>query len=369
MPDIPLPNKSYELEFAINTSSEKEAIKTLSQVFGENIVNKINMKNITKYGDLFFVNYCFSENELSDKNYKNIEKNNNLLVLSDKLTIERAAKLIEYCHPVEIQLKKLLTYVYPSILGVFDGMTDKKSRIKLCKQISSWNLGDLLERLEFDLSIKERENLFLKDSHLLTAILKESNSFNEFKDLIMQKVKPNTVWDQVCVILENPINYMKIKEKLHTLRYLRNKAAHPQVILRSDLEIAAEYSKFILEHIKNVKNDYTKNLKNSLSNLAKTLSSAMKQLNTPGVQRVIDDYIRNMQLFSNKLNSIKVNDVISAALSNSNSRYIDWLKIDSEMRKLNPEFKKTMEYCDKKDINTVINEMTKKLGEKPISKK
>ena len=350
----------YELELALDSNSEIDAINRLSRIFGREITNEINRTNISKHGDLFFIKYRFSNDQLSDENYKKLHKDSKILVVSDSLAIKRAARILEYCLPVEVQLKKLLTYVYPSILEVFDGKTDKKSRIKLCKQINSWNLGDLLERLEFDMSLKRREELFIKDGRALVSTLEASDSFDDFKNTILPQIRPNTVWDQVCVVLEKPVNYIAIKDKLHLLRHLRNKAAHPQIILNSEIEAAKENSRIVMNYIRNIKDNYNKELSKSIQSLEKVLSEAAR-IHTSEIQKIMDEYMQAMPDISESVK--KITESIKAPNPAVALENIDWLAIDSKLRNSDPELKEIMGRFDNNDAKTVLDEMKDELKE------
>ena len=351
----------HELELAIDAAGELEAINRLSRIFGKEITNEINRTNLSKHGDLFFIRCRFVSDQLSDENYKKLNKDDKILVLSDSLAIKRAAKLLEYCLPVEVQLKKLLAYVYPSILEVFDGKTDKKSRIKLCKQINSWNLGDLLDRLEFDISSKRREELFIKDGRLLATTLEMSKTFDDFKNVILPQIQPSTVWDQVCVVLENPVSYTSIKERLHSLRYLRNKAAHPQIILDSEVKAAKDNSKIVMGYIQNVKNNYGRELSESIKSLEELISKTTRFYTSSEMQEIMKKLSNSMPDFLKNMN--KITESINSANPALAMKNIDWLAIDSEMREADPEFKEIMERFEKKDTKTVIDDMKKELTE------
>ena len=327
-------NDKYELELAIDAANESEAKKRLSRIFGKEVTDEINKVNLSKHGDLYFVRHHFASSQLSDENYNKLKKDNKILVLSDSLAIERAKKLLEYCLPVEVQLKKLLTYVYPSIMAVFDGKTDKKSRIALCKQINSWYLGDLLGRLEIDITLERRKKLFIEDGNVLTDILKSSKTFDDFRNTILKQIQPNMVWDQVCVVLEKPVNYLDIKDKLHSLRYLRDKAAHPQIILDSDVKLAKEYSEIIMSRICGVKNNYGKELSKSIRSLEEVLSEIARAC-TMDMQKIMNGSVCAMPNLSEDIK--KLTDSINSANPVLAMKGIDWLAIDSEIRRTDPE--------------------------------
>lgn len=344
----PSSKSSYELELAIDVNNERDAINKLSQIFGPEITTEIDPAKFTKRSDLFFINHRFSNEQLSDENYMKLLKDSKMLVVSDRLSIKRASKLLEYCFPVEVQLKKLLTYVYPSIVEVFDGKTDRKSRIKLCKQINSWNLGDLLDRLEFDISSKRREEIFFKDGKALEDILNKSMTFDDFKKMITPQIRKNTVWDQVCVVLEKPVEYEVVKDDLHQLRYLRNKAAHPQVILASDLNIAKERAETVMRHISSdVKGDYRNELLKSIKSLEQMLSEVTRTY-TSEIQKTMDSCLHIPENVKKITEDIKA---INPAIAIKN---IDWLALDSEMRRSNPEPKEATKQLDISSGNGAI---------------
>ena len=90
------------------------------------------------------------------------------------MSVERAAKLLKICIPVETALKRLLIYVWSEIVTVLKGKHDKKAKIEICTQINELYLGGLLKLLEVDLSPKKRENLFANNGKLLFEIMNNS---------------------------------------------------------------------------------------------------------------------------------------------------------------------------------------------------
>lgn len=341
----------YELELAINAKSEFDAIDKLAKFFGDEIKNEIELNDFSKYSNLFFVKHSFSEAQLSDKCYKKLLKNNEVLIISDELSTKRSVEILKVCLPVEVQLKRLLIYVYPSILTALDGETDKKSWTKLCKQISSWTLGDLLERIEIDLSYSKRRQFFIEDGQKLAKLLEESDTFDSFRKNIKPYILKNTVWNQVCVVLQEPIEYESIKGYFQELRNLRNKAAHPQLILNADVDAAKRDALFISEHIIKVKNNYKDELIKSLSTLTETMNNITKAL---------EPYAKEQ--LRNSLSGIAPN--ITESIRNATKpivENIDWLRIDTAMRESDSEYKEISDRFRKQNMKDVIEDMSDEL--------
>lgn len=101
---------TYELEFAIDTESELKALNILADVFGENI-KQIPLSEFAKRDSLVFITHHFTIEELSDDNYRKLLGKKMILIIKDELSVERAAKLLKTCIPVETALKRLLIYV------------------------------------------------------------------------------------------------------------------------------------------------------------------------------------------------------------------------------------------------------------------
>lgn len=357
------PKSGYELELAIDAKSEFAAIELLSKVFGEHVKKDILIKDFGKYGDLFFVKHRFSIDQLSDKNYEELNKSANILVISDQLSIKRASKLLEICLPVEVQLKKLLSYVYPEIIQILDGKCDKKTRIKLCKQINSLTLGDLLERLSIDMTARKREEIFISNGTKFTEILDSSMSFTDFKEKLLPQIRPNTVWDQVCTVLEKPVSYDALKKELGSLRFLRNKAAHPQIIFDNDIKIAKKYAKFVMDHIGAVKNNYKEELLKSMKTLSKTMSDLVYNCN-PRLKEILKCSFSAPPAVLESIGKISTslsapNPALSFAKTMDN---IDWLTFDSDMRKFDPEFDEIMRQFERNDASGAIDNMNNELA-------
>lgn len=351
----------YELEFAIDTKSELEAVRLLSKFFGERAKTNFKIAHFNRYGELLFVKYRFKKEDLSDIVYRAIGQCKKVLIISDQLSVIRAGKLLKICLPVEVLLKKLLTYVYPEIIKVLDGKMDKATRIKICKQINSLYFGKLLDILEYDMSVKKREELIFDNGKILSRIFEESANFVEFKEKMSKYTKPNIVWDQINSVLEKPVTYTKIQKELNSLRYLRNKAAHPQVILEKDLKDAKNNSHFILKTIGVVKNDYEKSLMKAMANLSKTIGGVanMFTIDLSGIipKNAIDITPNFMKALSN-LESVNTKSELISLVDKT-----DWSTINSEIFKISPDISKIINRFNYASMDDVINHMNKELKE------
>lgn len=200
---------TYELEFAIDAESEPRALNILADVFGENI-KRIPLSEFAKRSNLIFITHRFTIEELSDDNYRKLLDKKTILIIKDELSVERAAKLLKICIPVETALKRLLIYVWSEIVTVLKGKHDKKAKIEICTQINELYLGGLLKLLEVDLSPKKRENLFANNGKLLFEIMNNSEDLTDFKQRLTPYITPKTVWEQVNIMLKNPAEYSHV---------------------------------------------------------------------------------------------------------------------------------------------------------------
>jgi hypothetical protein len=357
---------TYELEFAIDTESELKALNILADVFGENI-KQIPLSEFAKRDSLVFITHHFTIEELSDDNYRKLLGKKMILIIKDELSVERAAKLLEICIPVETTLKRLLIYVWSEISIVLNGGNDKKTKIEICSQINRQYLGDLLKQLEMDLSFRRREDLFANNGDLLSKIINESEDFADFKKKIAPYATPITVWECINIMLKSPTEYSYISGQLNKLKELRDMAAHHHVILQKDLKNAKDYSIHILSKITNVRNDYYEEFAKSIQDFAKVLNESLSES--------LKNISTITKSFSNTINSsITLKNVIPEIIEASQIKTstnvlretlkkIDWSTINNEMRSNDPEMKNILERFDNNDVNSVIKEMQKEIDE------
>ena len=358
---------TYELEFAIDAESELKALNILADVFGKNI-KQIPLSEFAKRDSLIFITHRFAKDELSDDNYRKLLRSKKtLLIIKDELSVERAAKLLEICIPVETTLKRLLIYVWSEISIVLNGGNDKKTKIEICSQINRQYLGDLLKQLEMDLSFRRREDLFANNGDLLSKIINESEDFADFKKKIAPYATPITVWECINIMLKSPTEYSYISGQLNKLKELRDMAAHHHVILQKDLKNAKDYSIHILSKITNVRNNYYEEFAKSIQDFAKVLNESLSES--------LKNISTITKSFSNTINSsITLKNVIPEIIEASQIKTstnvlretlkkIDWSTINNEMRSNDPEMKNILERFDNNDVNSVIKEMQKEIDE------
>jgi len=356
----------YELELAIDAKNEVSAVKILSKFFGDRIMREVSFSEIGKYGDLFFIKHKFTEEELSDDIYKKILKDSRILIVSDALSLKRGSQIIKKCLTVEVFLKRLLTYVYPSILDALDGKPDKRKRVKICRQINSWYLKEILDRLEFDMTAKVREQLLVDNGAIIANALNDASDFIDFKKRMNDYVKPNTVWDQVNTILEKPIDYSEIKAQLHELSRLRNDAAHANTILKEDVLIATKYSKSVIKKIGAVKNDYNKALLESMSKMTETFSKFTKNITS--------ELFKELNTNIGKMMSDAMNVAVSSIHQSLPQIYqppnlaeilkrVDWVSLDSKLRNEDSEMKEILERFDDHPVGEVLDDMNDEITE------
>ena len=351
---------TYELEFAIDAESELRALNILADVFGENI-KQIPLSEFAKRDSLIFITHSFTIEELSDENYRRLLENKKvILIIKDELSVERAAKLLKVCIPVETALKRLMIYVWSKIVTVLKGKHDKKAKIEICTKINELYLGELLKLLEEDLSSTKREGLFVNDGNILFEIINNSENFADFKQKLAPYTTPKTVWEQVNIMLKSPTKYSHISEQLSKLKELRDMAAHHHIILQKDLKNAEKYSEHVLSIIGNVRNDYYEKLSKSIQALTKTMEESFRKFPLEAINKVVSE---NTAILSNTLNSVipKMVEIsqIKKTLTvlNEYAKQIDWNAFYNEIKSNSSEMKEVLKRFDNNDANNVIKEM------------
>jgi len=95
--------------------------------------------------------------ELTDVSYQLISHNKTIMIVSDELSVARGKRVLELTLAVEVQLKKLMIYVYPKIISILGAENLQKSNIEICKMLSLLAFGDLTKNLAVDLSLNEQK--------------------------------------------------------------------------------------------------------------------------------------------------------------------------------------------------------------------
>lgn len=351
----------YRLEFAVEAKNEFETLDILSEIFGKKIKRETRFDELAKHSGLVFVEHKFLEEELPDEIYKRILDNDKILIVKDQLAEKRAGQLLKRCLPIETQLKRLLIYVYPKIIFALDGKLDNKTKIQICNQINCMTLGKLLVLLEEDLSKRGRELLAKDNNALLTRYLGEAKDFDDFRQKLEPYISSRTVWDQVNILFKEPVDYKTIKGQLRQLEELRNKAAHPQTILKEDLESSKKTSRYILSKISNVRNDYYEDLAKSLRHMTEAMQRASEFTSKVNIAEVISDTLKEMPKIINdtmsKLEAARLNENLGEVINQ-----IDWDIVANSARNSDPEMDEILSKFEEHGAEKAIDELSDELN-------
>ncbi len=359
----------YELEFAIDSKNEFEALNIISQIFGYKIKNEVNIYGIAKRSNLIFINHRFIKADLTDDNYRKLHDHGKLLtIVNDELSAERASELLKICIPVETLLKRLLIYVWPEILIALDkkDYQEKQAKIDICNNINRLSLGKLINLLEVDLSEKSREAIMCGSNKPLFILINESENFDNLKDKIKPFIEPYTIWSQINIILEKPVEYSHISKQIRSLKLLRDKAAHPQTILKADLKKAQKDAKHIVDTIGKIRNDYYNALSDSIKKIHDTFEQTSEYISKCISDVVNENTLKTMSETIPKETTEaiqKISKIISASNITKAVANINWGDIAAKVRKADPEidaiFKK-FENDGAKNALDSLNESLKK---------
>ena len=115
-----------------------------------------------------------------------------------------------------------------------------------------------------------------------------------------------------------------------------------------------------MSYIQNVKNNYEKELSESIQTLEELISKTTRFYASSETQMIMENISKFMPDLSKDMKTIT--EGINSANPTLAMKNIDWLAIDSKMRSSDPELREIMERFDKSDAKTVINDMTKELA-------
>ena len=350
----------YELEFAIDSKNEFEALNILADIFGKHIKNEVKLYGVAKRSGLIFINNHFSEDELTDEKYQKLNKHSGvLLIVNDELSAKRASELLKICIPVETLLKRLLIYVWSEIIVALGEKDREQAKISICNTIKYYYLGDLVALLEADLARKNRETLVTSGDKTLTEIINKSKSVDDIKNKLRPYTEHHLVWDQVKTVLKTPVDYSYIGKQIHTLKELRDKAAHPQTILKADVDKAKKCSRHIIKSIGEIRNDYYDELSKSIQAFINSMEKAFKKFPSEIINQVISESSANL---SNTLNETisKIAKTPRIDLTKLIEQ-TDWTAINNEMKTNDPEMREILEAFDRKGAKTAMKEIQKEI--------
>lgn len=352
----------YELEFAIDSENEFKALNILADIFGKQIKNEVKFYGVAKRSGLIFINNRFTEDELTDEKYQKLNKHSGVIsIVNDELSAKRASELLKICIPVETLLKRLLIYVWSEIIVALGEKNKKQAKISVCNAIKYYYLGDLVALLEIDLAKKNREALAIDGDKILTDIINKSKDVEDIRDKMKPYTDHHLVWDQINTVLKNPIDYSRIGKQIHTLKELRDKAAHPQTILKSDIDKAKKCSRHIVSSIGEIRNDYYDELSKSIRAFTKVMSDSFKRFPSEVISQVFSENTANLSNTLNeaiskmaKMPQIDLGKII---------KQTNWNAINDEMRASDSEMKELLERFDKNGAKNTIEEMQKEIDE------
>ncbi len=278
-------NKEYRLELAVCGVNEFKALDKLTEIFGPDFKHKVPISGLSRRSGLIFIEYSFLESELDDGVYTQILKSKDVTIVSDALSLERSHQMLGICLPVEVLLKKLLIYVYSGIVDALERTSKEKTKIDFCCFINGMTFGGLLNILETDLAAKTRKRLLAAGNEDLISLAIASSSFGEFQDKLREQTRKRTVWDEVQMILEQPVPYDYVAGQLRKLLRLRNKAAHLQTITERNLKEARKSAEHVLGSLSNIRDDYKDELKKAFAEFVTTMREVVRQIGPEEIAR------------------------------------------------------------------------------------
>lgn len=293
---------SYSLEIAVRADTELLAINKLKDL-GLSRADQVKTGDIDQQAGLYILKVGSDIDELVNKFYAAARGDYDVYILSDEASIERSQIIIKESSIVELQIRKLLLYILPETKKVFLDIINNIQKFKTskntpttyiewCAMISGFTFGELIEVLETDISEVARTSV-LSDRGLAELIV-SVNGFDEFKSKIQEVSTPKPIWNLVNKIIEKPIEYRHISQKIRELYELRNTASHVQVITPQDVENAVKCRKHIMRYISRIKSNYQVELQGNLKNIAKTMAESLNiayKINP----RIFDDYLKQIQ--------------------------------------------------------------------------
>lgn len=242
------------------------------------------LSDLDQQADLYIIKVSVGEAELTDETYKKLLEAKDVFMLSDELSEKRAQEIIKLTAPVEQQLKKLLICVLPEteiVLGRIVETHQKHrstfqptSRIEWCQKISDFSFGELPKVLEEDIAELAKDQL-LSSEGLLSMIV-TAKDFDGLKKELTELSRPKIIWDSICTILEEPVEYSHVSGALIDLCNARNEAAHLNTITIKRLEEVKKNQKHVMSYIGKTKSSYRDDLQANMKSLARSMNSILE---------------------------------------------------------------------------------------------
>lgn len=182
---------------------------------------------------------------LSDEQYEVIKKHDNIAILADNDSRERAKLVNEAIHPVEVKLHKLLLYVSNAIDGYYDHIRSSK-RLKPYKDLHTISLKGRYDPVTAELDLGEMMSIFQLDISKaakvmtmgdISELMRDAKDYDELKKNIEKSTDKRTFWDVIAseLLVYHELTWGDVVEDLTILKEFRNRSAHNRVITAADL--------------------------------------------------------------------------------------------------------------------------------------
>ena len=272
-------SKLYSLEFAVKSPTELQAMELL-KTLGITKADEAKLSDLDRQAGLFIIRVNAEEAELTDEVYKNILADKDIFILSDDISAKRARQIISITTKVEQQLKKLLICILPETEKVLNDIieTHQKhktalnpiSRIEWCEKINNFSFGELPKVIKEDMSELAKRRLLSSEG--LLSLITSAKDFEALKTTIAELSKPKTVWNSICAILDNPVEYDYISYAITELCEARNDAAHMNIVTAKRIAEATKNQKHVMRYIGSIKSDYRENLRANMKSLTESMN-------------------------------------------------------------------------------------------------
>lgn len=341
---------SHRISLAVNAKNEVQAMKKIDG-HGLNISDSLPLKDIDKQAGLVILEPMMEESLLTDEFYKSIRKDKDIVVIRDDLSIKRSRDILKSTHRVETQLKRLMMYVLPDlskVIGDMLGQPNKdKSKIEWSQDIQDLSFGKVVSYLEIDVSALLRRQI--GNGEGLLSLIQTSSSYDELRAGITNLLTPKTVWSSIEPLLVNSCELSFIKSQLGTMKKLRDKAAHPQTILKSEVSDVKNAERHVMRYIGEIKSSFRQDLQQSMKTLVDSIKPIIESLsaNIPNFQQeIIKAYTPMIDAFKTV---IVPQSIIDASAIASAIPKIDWPSVMPKMDGY-AEMMKSLELKDSKNL-------------------
>lgn len=236
--------------------SWEEVVQIFKDQLG--IDKRKNDSSVRDINGLFLVQVNLTKDQITDSFYSGVRSSKVLALMHSPLCVNERYEILEAVYEVETKLRNLLIHISDVAEGYYDyflkssytkDFAKKKSPISsgdLNPVTSHLTFGDMLNILSINLSWNNR-TLTAQD---LLQLLNEQSEINSVRSILRSKIKNNLVWDEVCkYVLKRQVAWAKIKEDLHRLKDLRDKAAHFQIVTKKDATKAKQLTKNIMSEL------------------------------------------------------------------------------------------------------------------------